>query len=266
LLSLSRRNGAAAKKQSFMIVLHQFSWLQFGIAAIILAVCWYAAVALLFFRKDIQALFKGKVKPVDGEALRRSWDDGEEIWDEELQSADELMGGQLEEEGVSRLSFSSFGFAPREETKTVMYAAPENEEVQAYMGQEPIADTATGKNEEATPGEDLIQGDMADLLEEVKEVFSYYARYAPDDKKGFMEKIYLQVRNYPRIVKSSLLEPLFRDVAIQASEELAFQLSGKELQDYYEHSAAHFRVTFGRKLSEAKFNVPSPYTNPSTNQ
>jgi len=82
-----------------MILLHHFTWRQFGIAAIILTFLWYAIVLLLYFRKDIATWFAKR----DPEPLPHRWD--EDDWDREL------AGEALEDEGVSVLSSDSFSFA-----------------------------------------------------------------------------------------------------------------------------------------------------------
>ena len=82
-----------------MILLHHFTWRQFGIAAIILTFLWYAIVLLLYFRKEISLFFSRPEK----EPLPHRWED--EDWD------NKLAGEALEDEGVSVLATGSFSFA-----------------------------------------------------------------------------------------------------------------------------------------------------------
>jgi hypothetical protein len=188
LLPSTCRNGAAGQKKIFMMVLHQFNWLQFGIAAIILAVCWYTAVLLLFFRGKVQALFKGNNKTRQeraGEDLRRSWDNGEENWDDELQTDENLMGSPLEDDGVSRLSFSEFGFAPREETLNEVYAAPETRE----------------------NAKDELRGLIPDVLEEVKSIV-HTVEIQDGGKADFISLFKLVSAKYERLKTSSHLDAI----------------------------------------------------------
>jgi len=85
-----------------MILLHHFTWQQFGIAAIILTLIWYAIVLLLYFRSDLKALFS---RPAQ-EPLPHRWENGEEDWEDSL-----LAGDALEDEGVSVLASDGFSFA-----------------------------------------------------------------------------------------------------------------------------------------------------------
>ncbi len=108
LLLYSRRNGAAGQKQNIM--LEQFTWQQFLIAAMILSLVWYAVIVLLYYRKDI-AKFKSKDDHKQPERLQREWE--EELEDEPEE--DTLMGRTKEPEGVSSVPMDALRFAPKEE-------------------------------------------------------------------------------------------------------------------------------------------------------
>jgi len=82
-----------------MILLHHFTWRQFGIAAILLTFIWYAVVLLLYFRKDIAA----RLAKRDPGPLPHQWDD--EDWDQEL------AGEAREDEGISVVTSDDFSFA-----------------------------------------------------------------------------------------------------------------------------------------------------------
>lgn len=84
-----------------MILLHHFTWQQFGIAAIILYFIWYAVVLLLYCRKELIAFFNRPAR----EPLPHRWENGKEDWD------NELAGETLEDEGVSVLASDGFSFA-----------------------------------------------------------------------------------------------------------------------------------------------------------
>lgn len=102
------RNGAAGQKQKIM--LEQFTWQQFLIAALILAILWYMAVVLLYFRRD-RAKFKPKPDQRQPERLQREWEEELEDGPEE----DTLMGRTREPEGVSSVPMDELRFAPKED-------------------------------------------------------------------------------------------------------------------------------------------------------
>jgi len=93
-------------KVKSMIVLHQFTWQQFLVAALVLTVGWYVAIATLYFRKELSGLFDGKSKP---EKLKKEWE-------EELDDEENLMGRAMPVEGLSTVTMNDFGFVPKERT------------------------------------------------------------------------------------------------------------------------------------------------------
>jgi len=82
-----------------MILLHHFTWQQFGIAATILAVIWYGIIWLVYYRKPTQT--------ANEQPLGHYW----EMAEEEQEDYEDLMGGQLESDGVSVVPADGFRFA-----------------------------------------------------------------------------------------------------------------------------------------------------------
>ncbi len=91
-----------------MIVFHHFTWQQFGMAAIVFVLIWYAIVLLLYFRKEAKAFFSHGKSTARQAALPHVWED-EEFTDGE----DDLVGDATEPEGVSTHSWNSFGFTAK---------------------------------------------------------------------------------------------------------------------------------------------------------
>src|SRR5690606_37885856 len=100
-------NGVPGKKQCIM--LHQFTWQQFLIAAIIFLLIWYLAVFIYCHRKK-QGGFLGKAKPQQPERLRREW---EADFDDDSESDDDLIGRPVLPDGVSEVSMHMLDFAPK---------------------------------------------------------------------------------------------------------------------------------------------------------
>lgn len=107
-------------------MLQQFSWLQFWIAAGMLSLCWWAAVLLLFFRRELGVWFGSGAAAVssgerspgsagsDASRLPHRWENGVESFDggELLAPAsDDLMGKPKMPEGMSMVASGDFGFA-----------------------------------------------------------------------------------------------------------------------------------------------------------
>src|SRR5260370_19594984 len=93
-------------------MLIHFTWQHFLVAALILYFIWYAMVILLFYRKEITDFLSGKRGPVKpSEPLPHVWE--EDLENENFEDEDNLMGKPALPEGMSRLSMSQFGFAPK---------------------------------------------------------------------------------------------------------------------------------------------------------
>ncbi|MBD1366573.1 hypothetical protein IDJ77_22355 [Mucilaginibacter sp. ZT4R22] len=174
-------------------MLQAFTWQQFLIAALIFSLVWLVVVLLLFYRKEVFAFLSG-AKP-EVVPLKHAWQD-----DFEQEPDDDLMGKAAEQEGISVLGQHDFGFAPRVE--------------------EPAED-------DTSVGGDVLQSDLFDLMEDVKPLFD-----SELDKAGLIEAVNEEVRRYPRLMDSTLLETFYLMVAeqVQESDTLDFEVTARELQ------------------------------------
>ncbi|MEZ2338799.1 hypothetical protein AB6735_24325 [Mucilaginibacter sp. RCC_168] len=128
------------------------------------------------------------------EPLKHAWQD-----DFEQPADDDLMGKTVQPDGVNILGQDDFGFAPKD--------LPEQAEVDS--------------------GE-VLQTELFDLMENVKPLFE-----APElDKAGLIEAVNEEVRHYPKLMNSPLLETFYLLVAEQVLESgaLDFNLKPAELQ------------------------------------
>ncbi len=90
-------------------MLQHFTWPQFLIAALILSLIWYIAIALLYYRKDLTDLLTGKEFNLQNEPLPHGWEDEvDEI------TTNELMGKPAKPEGLEIVSMNRFGFGPKD--------------------------------------------------------------------------------------------------------------------------------------------------------
>jgi hypothetical protein len=84
------------------MLLHAFTWQQFLVAAFVFSLVWLAAVALLYYRKELNHLASG-TKP-KSEPLSHAWDEDFEP-----------LGKPALPDGVAILEQDEFSFAPAEE-------------------------------------------------------------------------------------------------------------------------------------------------------
>ena len=129
------------------------------LAALLLAVAWYAVVILLFYRDRVKRLFSARKEP---EPLRREWD--EELG--EPDGGEMLMGSTREPEGVSSVPMEAFRFAPRAE--------------------------------DPDGNRDIRSGAVPDVLEELKTIFGILEKEG-GTKADFISLFALVSAKYPHI-------------------------------------------------------------------
>lgn len=175
-------------------MLQAFTWQQFLIAAMIFSLVWLLVVLLLFYRKEVFRVLSGEPKV---EPLKHAWQD-----DFEQEPEDELMGKTAQPDGVSILGQDDFSFAPKAETDEVPV----------------VPDIDAGQ---------VLQTQLFDLMENVKPLFD-----TDLDKWELIEAVNAEVRHYPKLSSSTLLETFYLMVAeqVQESETLDFEVSVAELQ------------------------------------
>jgi hypothetical protein len=187
-------------------MLQQFSWLQFWIAAGMLSLCWWAAVLLLFFRRELGIWFgagSGAGSSLAGTGsdnlgssrLPHRWENGVESFDGgELLApvCDDLMGKPKMPEGMSMVASGDFGFA------------------------------ADASREEQV-------GLVPDVLEELKTVFQVLA--AQDGTKTDFFSLMKPVREqFPGIGSS----PALLRINAFIRDHAPFHLSAQELEDLWD--------------------------------
>lgn len=169
------------KKQQVM--LQQFTWQQFLIAALVFSFIWYAGVILIFYRDELKAFLAGQRNPKHpNEPLPHRWDDENDLVDNENEET--LIGETRLPEGMSTVSMNGFGFTRSEDSK-----------------------------------DDQI-GLVPDVLEEIKSVFSTLAK---DDgnKKDFFNLMKTVSEKYPRIGSNSNIGYINEFIADHASFHLS---------------------------------------------
>jgi len=141
-------------------MVQQFTWQEFLIAALVLTIIWYAAVILLFYRKEMKAfLNKKQVGKSEGKSLPHRWEKDVDLLEEDEQ--EELMGRSKMPEGMTTVSMGDVGFAGDDDR------------------------------------EDRL-GLIPDVLEEVKSIFSILAK-EDGNKKDFFSLMKLVREKYPKI-------------------------------------------------------------------
>jgi hypothetical protein len=197
-------------------MLHQFTWQQFLVAALILSFIWYGAVILLFYRKQIREILRGKHKPGSvQEPLAHAWD--EEFEDEPLPEDENLMGKSALPEGMTRLSMAQFGFAPSPGEPTFKQEVNKNWEQKKDF-----------ENETTDDARERQLGLIPDVLEELKSIF-HILETEQGNKVDFISLFGLVSSKYPRIKGTSNQQALNDYIR----ENLPFSISDEELNSLW---------------------------------
>jgi len=107
----------------------------------------------------------------------------------------DLLGQPADEYGVSTLGSDELNFGP----------------------------TLTDRNE-------LLQGDIADLLEDLKPAFELIEEQDPENRERLIRLLVTGIRRYPRVLQSDLLEVVLLEICDNALAELSLAISPEELQ------------------------------------
>lgn len=197
-------------------MLHQFTWQQFLVAALILSLIWYGAIILLFYRKRILEILSGKSRPTSpSEPLTHAWN--EDFEDEPLTDEENLMGKPALPEGMTRLSMAQFGFAPNLSKTTVEQESIKNGE----------QDTAI-ENESTDDDRERQQSLVPDVLEELKSIF-HILETEQGTKRDFISLFGLVSSKYPKIKGTSSQQALNDYIR----ENLSFSITDKELDNLW---------------------------------
>lgn len=150
------------REKSKKIMLAQFTWQQFLVAAMVLSLVWYLGVILVFYRRDVSNFLSKGVKQSQPERLQREWE--EELEDEPEE--ENLMGSVREPEGLSTVAMEELRFAPKTDSS------------------------------DAERGTQL--GVIPDVLEELKGIFSILQKEG-GTKEDFISVFALISAKYPAI-------------------------------------------------------------------
>lgn len=171
-------------------MLHQFTWEQFAIAAVIFLLIWYLGV-FIYCRRKRSGNFSDFIGASHPEKLRQEW---EADLDDDSETDDDLIGRQALPEGVSEVSMHMLGFAPKVDEKR----ASEDERYQQL---------------EVIP----------DVLEELKRIFNIIER-ENGSKEDFISLFTLTKAKHPQLAYSANLEALNQYLA----ENLPFELTEED--------------------------------------
>lgn len=175
-------------------MLAQFTWQQFLIAALILAIVWYLAVVLLYYRRDISKFTSKAHKPP--EKLQREWDEELEDGFEDDPEEENLMGKPVQPEGVSTVPMEALRFAPKQ--------ADEDDERDVQLGLIP------------------------DVLEELKSIFSILEKEG-GTKEDLISLFALVSSKYPKIKGTPNQQALNEHIR----ENVLFPISDEELNQLW---------------------------------
>lgn len=195
------------------MILHQFTWQHFLIAAAVLTLVWYGFLLVSWYLKgktggvaDPAALGRsaGGTADLSSGPLPHQWARGVDVLGDE---EEELMGKAQEVPGLSRVSMSDIRFA----VPGVVY---------------PVGDQ-----------QGFLQGTVADFLEELKPVFDYAARY----RKGlltFLEHLEALLARYPEIRQSPNWQDVLAHIVELGAEQLPFELRIADVEAFLEDPEA----------------------------
>jgi hypothetical protein len=193
-------------------MLHQFTWQQFLVAALILSLIWYGAVILFFYRKQIQEIISGKHKPANPQKpLAHAWD--EEFEDEPSAEEENLMGKSALPEGMTRLSMAQFGFAPDPGEPVIEQGVNKNWKQRKDF-----------ENETTDDERERQLGLIPDVLEELKSIF-HILETEQGNKEDFISLFGLVSSKYPKIKGTSNQQALNDYIR----ENLPFSISDEDL-------------------------------------
>lgn len=163
-------------------MLQQFSWQQFLVAIAVLSLIWYAAVILIFYRKELKAFLNGKPsQQTPDEPLAHHWQD--EVDDLSDEPDDELMGKSKMPEGVSVIDMEDLRFSePEDKTEKL--------------------------------------GLVSDVIEEIKLIFKILGQ-EDGTKEDFLKLIQEVKARYPKITSSTSLPQINEFILSNASFHLS---------------------------------------------
>lgn len=212
LLYQSRGNGAPGESKGIM--LQQFSWQQFLIALGALALVWYLAVILLFYRKELRSLLSG--------SGWRSGSPGGSVF-----TGAETVLPHRWQKGVDAVTGSGDGFGGVAEVEDELMGKSKMPEGMSTVNMDQVSFFSGGDGLEDRDVEDQ-QGLVPDVLQDIKEVFAILVK-EDGSKQDFIRLMETVRLSYPGLSA----HPALRRVNAFISEHASFHLSAQELEDLW---------------------------------
>jgi len=208
------------------MMLRQFTWQQFLVAAAVLTLVWYGLLFVSWYLKGKAGFGSGSMAGAgngrSAESLPHTWEQGVDVLSDAGLAEGDLIGGAQGPEGLSRVSMDQFSFvAPVED---LVGRASDVVVTEAEVLERPAVSGG------------FLQGTVADFLEELKPVFDYADRY----KKGlpvFLEHLHALVGRYPEIRESPNWEAVVGHICELAIDALPFEVSPQEIHRFLEQEA-----------------------------
>lgn len=177
-------------------MLHEFTWQQFLVAAMVLSLVWYVGVVLLLYRKEVLFWFGKSRGKEPKERLPHRWQKGvvevSEVKDHSLVEED-LMGKAKLPDGMSSVSMGSFGFSQTEDDR------------ESQVGLVP------------------------DVLQELKEIFAIIEK-EDGNKTDFLNLMEMVKNKFPKISSNPNIPRINQFI----SEHSPFYLTPEEMENLWD--------------------------------
>lgn len=199
-------------------MLHQITWQQYLLLVTAALLIYYLIIWLRYYRN---------MNPRTSARLSVSQPSyGNE---HEYRNNENLLGGSADEYGASTVGSGELIFGPEEEEFEEL---PDDDDLEAEKEADQQAIEPDAPIQEAVKADhdELLQGDMADLLEDIKLVFYFIKKHKPADRAGLVSRMAKKVELYPRVLESELLDLVLEDICDKALSELGFEIGSAEIQ------------------------------------
>ncbi|WP_345949192.1 hypothetical protein ABDD95_20310 [Mucilaginibacter sp. PAMB04274] len=200
-------------------MLHQITWQQYLLLVTAALLIYYLIIWFRYYPKDPSraAARSPALQPTPAS-------------EQELRHNDGLLGRPADDYGASTVDSEELIFGPVEEEFEEYPEdddpdAGEDADRQAAEVMQPVSVNGRADNDE------LLQGDMADLLEDIKLVFYFIKKHKPADRAGLVSRMAKKVELYPRVLESELLELVLEDICDKALFEVGFEIGPSEIQE-----------------------------------
>ncbi|WP_460677825.1 hypothetical protein [Mucilaginibacter koreensis] len=199
-------------------MLHQITWQQYLLLMTVALLIYYLIIWFRYYRKDPSRAAARSPAPQPTPAS-----------EQEPGNNDGLLGRPADDYGASTVDSEELIFGPGEEE---LEAFPDDEDPDdEEEADRQAAEVTPPVQVSRTDNDELLQGDMADLLEDIKLVFYFIKKHKPADRAGLVSRMAKKVELYPRVLESELLELVLEDICDKALSELGFQIGPAEIQE-----------------------------------